>query len=199
MKHLVYGISLLAIAIMAVAGAMAASGRDVRENEADKALNTAVEQTLGQLKRYGNYEIGSEQELIADFQQALLLHISSDADIKVKILTADVEKGVLDVEVRQTYRTVKQKEKQAVCRKTVILEEFTEKRAYCIAEFLVDGVVYEKYSFYKGGSLAMPKEPRRDGSVFRGWKAKGTGNWFVPGMTAQEDITMEAVFQPSTP
>ena len=63
------------------------------------------------------------------------MHISSDADIKVKILTADTEKGVLDVEVSGTYKTVNAREKRAVCRKTVILEEYTEKRGYCMIEF----------------------------------------------------------------
>ena len=76
MKHIIYGISLLAVAIMVIAGVMVASGGEVRGNEADKALNTAVEQSLEQLMKYGSYQIGNEQELVADFQQALLLHIS---------------------------------------------------------------------------------------------------------------------------
>lgn len=195
MKHMIYGIALLAVAIMVIAGVMVVSGRDVRENEADKALNTAVEQTLEQLKKYGSYEIGNEQELIADFQQSLLIHISSDAGIKVKILTADTEKGVLDVEVTETYKTVNDKVKQAVCRKTVILEEYSEKRGYCTAEFLVDGTVYEKYSLYKGSRIAIPSEPRKSGGVFRGWKKAAGGGWLAEGMTAEEDLVFEAVFE----
>ena len=109
MKHMIYGIALLVVTIMVIAGALIVSGRDVRENETDKALNTAVEQTLDQLKKYGSYEIGNEQELIADFQQSLLMHISSDASIQVKILTADTKKGVLDVEITETYKTVNNK------------------------------------------------------------------------------------------
>lgn len=195
MKHMVYGIVLLAIAFMVIAGVMIVSGKDVRENEANKALNTAVEQTLEQLKKYGGYEIANAQELIADFQQALLLHISSDADLEVKILAADTERGILDVKITETYQTINAKKKQAVCRKTVILEEYSEKRGYCMVEFRMDGAVYEKYSLYQGSVIVNPKKPQKAGRVFRGWrKAKGNG-WLTDGMAAEEDIIFEAVFE----
>ena len=64
MKHVIYGAALLAVTIMVIAGVMIVSGKDVRENEVDKALNTAVEQTLEQLKKHGGYEIDDERELI---------------------------------------------------------------------------------------------------------------------------------------
>lgn len=195
MKHVIYGSVLLVIAVMVIAGVMIVSGKDVRENEMDKALNTAVEQTLDQLKEYGSYEIGDEQELIADFEQTLLMHISSDADIEVKILAADTKKGVLDVEVTETYNTVSAKEKQAVCRKTVILEQYSDKKGYCIAEFLVDGTVYEKYSIYQGGTIIIPGEPHKDGYVFRGWKKMGAGEWLTDEFIVENDVRFQAVFE----
>lgn len=195
MKHMVYGMALLAMAVMVIAGVMVVSGKNVRENEADKALNTAVEQTLEQLKKHGSYEIGNERELIADFQQALLLHISSDADLEVKILTADTERGVLDVKITETYKTINAREKEAVCRKTVILEEYTEKRGYCLAEFRMDGTVYEKYSLYQGSMIVSPKKPQKIGRVFRGWKKADASGWLTDGMAAEEDVVFEAVFE----
>lgn len=195
MKHMMYGIMLFAVAVMVIAGVMIVSGKDVRENETDKALNTAVEQALEQLQKYGSYEIGDARELIADFQQALLMHISSDADIEVKILNADAEKGVLDVEVTQTYQTVNAREKQAVCRKTVILEEYSEKKKYCRIEFLMDGDVYEKYSLYQGSAIVIPQEPHKDGCVFRGWEKFGENEWLTEGLTAEEDMVFTAVFE----
>lgn len=194
MKHMVYGSVLLIVTVMVIAGAMIVSGKDVRGNEVEKSLNTAVEQTLKQLKMYGGYEIGNSRELIADFQQALLMHISSDADIKVKILTADAQKGVLDVEVTETYKTVNAKEKQAVCRKTVILEQYSGKGKYCTAEFLVDGAVYEKYSLYEGSSVVIPKAPRKDGYSFRGWK-KNREEWLTDDFIVENDVVFQAVFE----
>ena len=49
MKHTVYGVALAIMGLLIVAAVMTVSGRDVRENEMDKALNTAVEQSLEQL------------------------------------------------------------------------------------------------------------------------------------------------------
>ncbi len=195
MKHVIYGVALLALTVMVIAGVMIVSGKDVRENEMEKALNTAVEQSLEQLKKYGGYEIGDERELIADFQQALLVHISSDTDIKVKILTADTQKGVLDVEVTGTYQTVNAREKQAVCRKTVILEEYAQKKNYCMVEFRVDGLTYEKYSLYQGGVIVTPKKPQKSGHIFKGWRNIGNNEWFSDNQTTDKDIMFEAVFE----
>lgn len=195
MKHMVYGSVLLIVTVMVIAGVMIVSGKDVRGNEVEKALNTAVEQTLKQLKMHGSYEIEDSRELIADFQQALLMHISSDADIKVKILTADAQKGVLDVEVTETYKTVNAEEKQAVCRKTVILEQYSGKGNYCTAEFLVDGAVYEKYSLYQGSTVVIPKAPHKDGYSFRGWKKNGEEEWLADDFMVENDVIFQAVFE----
>lgn len=195
MKHMVYGSVLLVVTVMVIVGVMIVSGKDVRENEVEKALNTAVEQTLKQLRMYGGYEIEDSQELIADFQQALLMHISSDADIDVKVLAADAQKGVLDVEVTERYKTVNAKEKQAVCRKTVILEQYSGKGNYCIVEFFVDGTVYEKYSLCQGSIIVIPKVPHKDGYVFRGWKKKGEDKWLADDFIVENDVAFQAVFE----
>lgn len=195
MKHIIYGVALIALTVMVIAGVMIISGKNIRENEMDKALNTAVEQSLEQLKKYGSYEIGNERELIADFHQALLVHISSDADIRVKILTADIERGVLDVEVTETYQTINAREKQAVCRKTVILEEYVEKKNYYMVEFQVDGLMYEKYSLYQGGVIVVPDKPQKSGYLFKGWKNVASNQWLSDNQTADKDMMFAAVFE----
>lgn len=194
MKYTIYGAALLVMAVLVIAGTMIVSGQDVRENEMDKALNTAVEQALEQLKQDGGYEVEEPGELIADFQQSLLMHISSDSQLEVKILTADTKKGVLDVEVRERYQTVKGTKKYAVCRKTVILEEYSEKAGYCVVEFLVDGTVHEKYSVYRGSSLVLPPKPEKHGFIFQGWKEAGSQNMLTKDMTVEKDTMFLAVF-----
>lgn len=195
MKHTIYGVALLFTLVLVIAGAMIVSGKDVRENEVDKALNTAVEQTLEQLRKDGGYEVKDPRELIADFQQALLMHISSDCELQVRILTADIEKGVLDVEVRSQYKTVRGANKQAVCRKTVILEEYSDEGVYHIAEFLVDGVVYEKYTVYHGGTMVLPPEPEKKGYVFQGWKNSDNHDMLKNNLVLEKNMTFYAVFQ----
>ncbi len=195
MKYIVYGTTLLAMTILVLAGVMIVSGKDVRENEMDKALNTAVEQALEQLKKDRSYEIKNQEELIADFQQSLLMNISSDSQVEVKILTADIEKGVLDVEVLEEYETVNGAKKQAICRKTVILEQYTRKGEYCIVEFLVDGKLYEKYSIYQGSKVVLPVEPKETNRVFRGWKDIKSKEWLSEELSVEKNMVFEAVFQ----
>lgn len=194
MKYSVYGVVLLVLAVLTIAGGMVVSGKDIRENEMDKALNTAVEQTMEQLKKESGYEIKDAQELIADFHQSLLLHISSDSDLEVKILTADTEKGVLDVEVRQTYQTLRGTKKEAVCRKTVLLEQYSDKQEYCVVKFLVNGTIYDKYTIYPGALLSLPPEPEIEGYVFQGWKKMGSQELALDGMTVEESVSFQAVF-----
>ena len=195
MKHVIFGVILLSLAILTVAGSMVASGKDVRENEMEKSLNTAVEQTMEQLKKEGSYEIGNEKELIADFHQSLLMHISSDSKLEIKILTADTKKGVLDVEVRQKYQTVRGTQKQAVCHKTVLLEQYSEKKEYCKVAFLVQGNPYEIYTIYPGSPIVLPKEPKVEGKVFQGWERVGSKDLITDLNVVEEDLTCRAVFQ----
>ncbi len=195
MKHTIYGAALLFIVVMVIAAVLIVSGKDVRENEMDKALNTAVEQALEQLKKDGGYKIENPGELIADFQQTLLMQISSDSQVQVDVLTADTEKGVLDVEVRVNYRTVRGTGKHARCRKTVILEEYSQRRTYCVAQFLVDGEIYEQYSAYQGSAVILPPPPEKNGYVFRGWKDAKTQAMISDDLLLDQDATFYAVFQ----
>ncbi len=195
MKHLIYGTGLLCLVVLVIAGTMIISGQDVRKNELEKALNTAVEQTLEQLKKEGGYQIENQRELIADFHQALLLNISSDSDLKVDILAADQERGVLDVRVTETYKTVNGKEKQSSCRKTVILEEYVTERPYHIVTFLADGKIHAKYSASEAGAIIEPEAPRKNGHVFQHWIKSDTGEILDTTMAVKENLIFVAVFQ----
>lgn len=194
MKHTVYGIALALVAILIIAAVMTVSGRDVRENEMDKALNTAVEQSLEQLKGESGYEITDYQELIADFNQALLLHLSSDSDIKVDILTADLDRGVLDVKIMETYKTTSGKTKQSACRKTVILEEYSDKKKYHTITFQVEGKIHARYSLYEDSLIVKPLEPQKNGHTFKHWIKTENGAILTPEMRANQDMIFAAVF-----
>lgn len=116
MKHTVYGISLAALAMAVVAILLGASGKSVRENEIETALNTAIEQALEQITEEG-HGAGDDRGLIGDFNQLLLQQVESDSEIQVEILTADVKRGVLDVRITDTYQNILGQERKIVCRK----------------------------------------------------------------------------------
>lgn len=199
MKHTVYGIALAVLAALAVAAVLGISGKNVRKNEMETALNTAIEQSLEQLKmeKSGNgKDSRSYQELIADFNGLLLAQIESDSELQVEILTADVEKGILDVRITQRYQTILGREREAVCRKSVILEEYSEKKEYHTVTFLVDGEIYSSYSLYGGGKIIQPKPPQREGKVFQYWSKQGEHQeCALEQMTAEDDLILEAVFR----
>ena len=195
MKHTIYGAALAVAAVLIIASALAVSGRDVRENEMDKALNTAVEESLGHLKAEGGYGFRDYHELIADFNQTLLLHVSSDSDIKIDILAADLERGVLDVEIEAGYQTVDGKKGKSSCRKTVILEEYSNRTAYHTVTFLSEGRVHAKYSLYEGSVIVEPQEPEREGHEFLRWKKDGDGQILTPDMKLEGDAVFTAEFR----
>lgn len=195
MKHTVYGIALAVAAMLVVTITLAVSGKHVRKNEMETSLNTAVEQALEQFQsERGNSE--SPQDLIARFNQLLLMQMESDSELQVEILNADVEKGVLAVRITETYRNILGKEEKAVCRKSVILEEYSEKKTYHTVTFLSEGALYARYSLYEGGKTVLPETPRKDGKTFRCWVKQGEGQeWDPVHGTVEENLTLEAVFE----
>ena len=199
MKHTVYGISLALLVVMVVAIVLGISGKNVRKNEMETSLNTAIEQSLERLrqeKTYDSYETEAYQELITDFHRLLLAQIESDSELQVDILTADTKKGILDVRVTQRFRTILGKEKKAVCRKSVILEEYSGKKGYHTVTFLVDGETYSRYSLYEGGRIIQPETPRKEGKVFCYWSKQGEKKeCALDHMPAEDNLVLEAVFR----
>jgi len=149
---------------------MAITSNGVRLNESEQALAAAVEQTLKQSLNTKGYQIQNYDELIADFNQNLILQINSDSELEVSVFAVDLEKGVLDIQVAEKYKTITGRSKEVKCRKTVILEHYTEEKNYCVVTFYVDDRVYEKYSVYQGSKITMPENPIKDGHLFQYWK-----------------------------
>lgn len=195
MKHTIFGISLAAIALLAIAVSLGVSGKSVRANEMETSLNAAIEQSLEQLCIEKGSVAGDYQDMVADFNRLLLLQMESDSDIQVEILTADAQKGVLDVRITERYQNILGQEREAVCRKSVILEEYAQKKSYHTVTFLVDGAIYDQYSLYEGGKIQFPEAPKKAGKTFHCWVRQGQAGAIPEHMAIQEDLTAEAVFQ----
>lgn len=195
MKHTVYGISLAALAMAVVAILLGASGKSVRENEIETALNTAIEQALEQITEEG-HGAGDDQGLIGDFNQLLLQQVESDSEIQVEILTADAKRGVLDVRITDTYQNILGQERKIVCRKSVIQEAYTKKKGYHTVTFVADGEVYDQYSLYEGARLVLPGTPKKSGKVFRYWTKQGENQECrLEDELVEDDVTLVAVFE----
>ena len=95
----------------------------VRENEIFHAVETAAYDTIKVLNTHELYKVESQDEMIADFIQNLLIQIDSDSAIKIRVLEADFEEGLLDVEVTEIFKYPNGVEREIPYRKTVIIEE----------------------------------------------------------------------------
>lgn len=85
----------------------------------------ANESTFYPLKQSANpyHQKMTNDELVAEVLRQVVLSKQSDSDIKVQILGIDVENGMLDVNIIQTFHHANGKEEQISSRKTIILEE----------------------------------------------------------------------------
>lgn len=175
---------------------MAVTSRSVRESEAEQALAASVEQSFKYLMSENGYKIGGYDELIADFNQNLILRLNSDSDLKVEVLTADLEKGILDIRVTEGYQTVSGKRKEAVCRKTVLLEQFIANKKYFVVTYMVDGKIFNQYSIYSGGTPIVPNQPRKEGYHFQHWSLQNSRDPVdFSSLEITEDVTFSAVFK----
>lgn len=76
------------------------------KQELEEALSVSVSQTLKEVMEQESYGIEDRNQFIAAFLQALIVRTNSDADMTVSVISADMEKGILDIEVRERIRDV---------------------------------------------------------------------------------------------
>ena len=140
MRHAVMGFFILIMLIFAGASIYTAETKTMHQNELDSILGAAMEESMEILTVNPTYSIGKEvegKELAADFIQNMLMRTTSKSTFEVEILTADAQKGLLDVRVTEYYRQIWGTGK-AVARKTVILDDVEGKEE-----------VFSKISFWK--------------------------------------------------
>ena len=95
------------------------------KTETEYSLSQAVEQSIYMAMSEKNYTIDNNDEFIADVVQNLLVQSTTKAEYTIRILAADKDNGLLDIEVTQVVLKNSTGEKQETkCRKTVILEEY---------------------------------------------------------------------------
>lgn len=97
------------------------------EQELEEALSLSISQTVKEVMEQKSYGIENRNEFIAAFLQALILRTNSEADMTISVLAADMEKGLLDIEVRECLCSSAVEEgvfedRDIVVRRTVIFE-----------------------------------------------------------------------------
>ncbi|WP_075718476.1 hypothetical protein [Roseburia sp. 499] len=160
MKHVINGIMMSAITFMVIAAVMIISGRSVRKNELEKALEHAAEQTIESVKV--KQEI-TREEFIEMFKENLSMGIESDSEIVVSIMKAEPEKGILSVQAEEEYHNPLGNKEKVSAERTIILEKYRlEKKKRYTVVYKVGNVDYKVYTLTEGSVLPVPANPNEN-------------------------------------
>lgn len=182
--------------------------QNTRQNELEDSLDIAIEQTLENLKTRQIYSIENEKEFTADFVQNLIVYMESDSDLTIKILNLDIEKGLFDVEVTETYKQPNGSIKNITCRKTVILEEYInvplkkyKVEFMTLEEDVNEFVEYKTFELTEGSYIIVPSvSPKKGGYTFKGWSytKPDESNGHSPELISEEDVDGKIVVEEDT-
>lgn len=205
MRHAVMGFFIVMMLVLTGASIYTTETKTMHQNELDSILGAALEESMEILTVNPVYSIGKEtdgKELAADFIQNMLIRTTSKSMFEIEILTADAQKGLLDVRVTEHFRQIWGKGK-VVSRKTVILDDVQKKEE-----------TFSRISFWKiyqnedgqekriikqvvlpEGILLpaeiLPVETEQSKEQIRGWKLRGESKDIV--YTEQNVGTLKAV------
>jgi hypothetical protein len=172
------------ILILVIFCGITVNSRSAREDEVSQGLEEALDATIHTLFAEKSYQVTDKTEFVSDLIQGLLLNIDSNGAITVNVLKADEEKGLLSVEVVDTYKHVNGKTGTVSCQRTVFFDTKEVKAIdfYHVYLYLTkadmeteDGSYKNCYKIYKvkkDSALHVPAEPILDGQKFTGWRTK---------------------------
>ena len=171
MKQIAVLFSVFFLGVITIVSVMASGGRSNREMELADNLPAAVEETVSDLMEEKNYDITSENEMIADMVEDLSRKLDSNSDITVNIENIDVAKGLMSIKVVASYQHPNGREGSVSCERTVVFNKLQDDLAeLCQVRFLVDDArTYKTCNVWPGDTVSAPSEPTVSGKTFDCW------------------------------
>lgn len=171
MKQIAVLFSVFFLGVITIVSVMASGGRSNREMELADNLPAAVEETVSDLMEEKNYDITSENEMIADMVEDLSRKLDSNSDITVNIENIDVARGLMSIKVVASYQHPNGKEGSVSCERTVVFNKLQDDLAeLCQVRFLVDDArTYKTCNVWPGDTVSAPSEPTVSGKTFDCW------------------------------
>lgn len=171
MKQIAVLFSVFFLGVITIVSVMVSGGRSNREMELADNLPAAVEETVSDLMEEKNYDITSENEMIADMVEDLSRKLDSNSDITVNIENIDVAKGLMSIKVVASYQHPNGKEGSVSCERTVVFNKLQPAPAeLCQVRFLVDDArTYKTCNVWPGDTVSAPSEPTVSGRTFDCW------------------------------
>lgn len=208
MKNAAIAMIALVLVVFTAVAINTTEGKTVRQNELDSNLDQALKKSMEILTVDQSYmKNQSESEFASDFIQDLLIDTTSDSTFTVEIKNIDVEKGILDTEVTETYKQVLGKG-SVKARKKVILDDWENpENAFFQVSFQVEDDVVKQINVHGGDTLSSSVLPHsmadKKGYTLSGWKItspSGLENMIyteenIENITVTRELQFTAVFQ----
>lgn len=197
MKQTIFGLVCMSIITFLLMMLMTVYGRNLRQTETEHTLAEAVDAAMSNLMERQAYAIEDKETFVADFLQALLVQINSTSDVKVSVLDADEEKGILSVEVTETYHHPNGSVGTVSAVRTVLFDREEEEQPvyHTVNFYTADEELYKSYTLPDNSVCPMPVPPEKEGKNFRHWRfvAGGSGRAEETSITYAEERGIKTV------
>lgn len=167
MRNAIIGFIIFIIVLTTFFGLSYIHNKSDRKEETEKILSHAVEKSI---KECGIDDLKNitEDELKAKLLTSIISEVSSDSNITVKILNIDAKKGLLKVQVIETYKANNKKHTIAVT-KTAIVENYRVSKdneitiSYYIKDNKNNDILVKKIIQKDNAKLNIPKPTELNG------------------------------------
>lgn len=123
MRNVVATITLIMVFTLSIFTAFSISGRNARQSELEQAVEYATRNTVEAMTVNNKYDFNDRDSLEAELVQEIAVKITSHVDrLTIKIIKADAENGLLDVEVTEEFRYPLGNKGKIKVRRTVIAD-----------------------------------------------------------------------------
>lgn len=207
MKNAIIALIGIAMVIMVTVGINTVENKTMQQNELDSNLDKALERTMEILTIDPVYQISkNDTEVAADFIENFLVNTTSDATFKIDIITVEPEKGLLDVQVSESYAQVIGTGKVSA-RKTVILDDWENPdNTYFTVRFCLDDKIIKQVNIHGGDKITKGILPQSiaesETAVFKGWRMMMPQESDVLytedtilNLTVTNDLVFQAIYQ----
>ncbi len=127
MIMMITGIALGVLTLLIV---MTITGRMNYASELESQLSSVLEEALWNLTAEKEYTVSDTEEFLADVVENLAASLDAETGLSVRIQKADMEKGLLSVEVVRSFHYPGGAEGHVSCSRTVLLNSVPEEESH---------------------------------------------------------------------
>lgn len=204
MKNIILGLIGSLLVLYTILLSLGMYSLSARRNELSNSLAEVMESIMERYymteerKEFLPVDTEIETEVCNLIQEELSLRLSADSDVEIRISACDMEKGLLAVCAKESFRMPNGRVRNISCEKTLIADSDVTHSGMLTVRYLCDENVYKEYGVSYGQKLFQPKSPEGEGR-FLGWHLQGTNDHDLYDFSGEErvvaDMTFVAVFE----